>query len=60
MSNKTKRFCVSFSQEDIKELEFLSKSLGESKNQILRRALILLHHVMTTGKEPKNAGINIV
>jgi hypothetical protein len=39
-----KRMCLALTKEDLRELEFLVNHFGESKSQVIRRALIKLYN----------------
>ncbi len=59
MKRTVKRVSLSLTKEDVSELEFLMHKYGESKNQVYRRALILLH-TLTKQNENKYASIDNV
>ena len=59
MNIAKKRFHMSLTKEDIKNLDYLIQHFGESKNQVLRRGLILLYYI-TTKEDSKDASVSIV
>lgn len=45
MSSTIKRIHLALTKEDLKQLEELMDRLGESKSEVIKRALILLHYI---------------
>jgi hypothetical protein len=54
MERTVHRLTLSLTKEDKSELEFLMRKFGESKNQVYRRALILLHTLTLQQEQRKD------
>jgi hypothetical protein len=47
MATTIKRLNLSLTKEDIRELEFLTSHFGQTQNEVIRRALLLLYYITT-------------
>lgn len=54
MADTLKRTSISLCKEDVKQLERLCKHFGESSTGVIRRAIIMLHHITIKNEDKKN------